>query len=145
MIRNSIYSLLATDEQLAAMLAEKPEALGGGPAIYEQWAGPDSQMPYINLTYSFMPSEGLLKRQGSLDVDIFTAGYDSTFIERIANRVIDILDLRHPNDPDDGPFRIYLSDENEIPEDVEDVIHWNITFDLITWRKRFIKENIGRL
>ena len=144
MIRDTIYQLLANDPNLAAMLAEKPDEMGGGPAIYEQWAAPDTDMPYINLTYSFGPGEGLFKRQGSLDVDIFVRGNDSVQIERIANQVVNILDIQQPRDPDDGPFRIYLEGEAEIPEDDATVIHWNLTFDLYTWRVRFISDFLRR-
>ena len=144
MIRDTIYKMLATDPSLASMLAEKPAELGGGPAIYEKWAAPDSDMPYINLTYAFGPSEGLFKREGSLDVDIFVQGNDSIQIERIANQIINILDIEQPRDPDDGPFRIYLDSESDIPEDDETVIHWNLTFSLYTWRVRFISDFIRR-
>ena len=140
MIRDTIYKILSEDTSLAAMLAEKPDEMGGGPAIYERWAAPGTAMPYVNLTYSFEPSEGLFKRKGTLDVDIFARGNDTVQIERIANQIVLLLDICHPTDPDDGPIRVYLNSEDEIPEDDETVIHWNLNFDLFTWRARFIAE-----
>lgn len=137
-IRDAVYRQLAYDTVLVDMLAAKPSAYGTGPAIYETWAAEGTEMPYINLTYFFQAGEGVIKREGTLDVDIFYSGYDSTAIERIQRRVIELLDLRELDDPDDGPIRIYLGEENDIPEDTEGVMHWNITFSLVSWRRSFI-------
>jgi hypothetical protein len=137
-LRTTIYRQLAEDEALASLLAEKPEALGPGPAIFESWAAPGAEMPYINLTYAFAAGNGVTKRTGSLDIDIFIDGYDTTRIEPIQKRVIQLLDLRHLEDPDDGPIRLYLDTEADIPEDEEGITHWNLTFSVIHWRKSFI-------
>lgn len=138
-IRTAIYSRLAEDSLLQTMLSEKPKEIGEGPAIYEQWAAADTETPYLNLTFSFSPGGlGNVKRLGALDVDIFTSGYDTTITEAIQRRIIEVLDLWTIHDPEDGPIRIYLDTENDIPEDTEAMTHWNITFTLHYWRRAFI-------
>jgi hypothetical protein len=139
MIRTTIYQQLANDAELTGLLAERPDHLGTGPGIYEAWAPDGAVMPYLNLTYTFTPGNHAVKRLGSLDVDIFIDSYDTVFMERIQKRIIELLDLRIFDDPDDGPIRVYLDAEIDIPESEPNVTHWNVTFNLIHWRKSFIQ------
>lgn len=139
-IRTAIYERLAMDPTLADMLAQKPPEIGEGPAIYEQWAAPKTEMPYINVAFGFSPGGlGNVKRIGSLDLDIFTDGYDTMKIEAIQRRIIELLDLMTLHDLEDGPIRIYLDTETDIPEDSEAITHWNITFTLHYWRRSFVE------
>lgn len=137
-LRTEIYLRLANDPFLVSYLAEKPEEMGEGPAIYEVWAAEDTPMPYMNLTYSFGAGADLISRRGTLDIDIFIAGNDSTVIETIQKRVKGILQGLRIRDPEDGPIFLTLENENDIPEDTPEVIHWNLTFLVRHWDKSII-------
>lgn len=143
-LRTEIYLALAGDAVLAGLLAEKPEAIGTGPAIYEHWAAPGTDMPYMNLTYGFGPGADLYTRRGTLDVDIFIGGYDTTMIETISKRVKGILHTLRIRDPEDGPIFLTLETENDIPEDEESVIHWNMTFLVRHWDRAVISTLLDR-
>lgn len=132
-MRTAIYNALAFDPVLSEMLAEKPADLGHGPAIYETWAPPGSDMPYMNLTYSIGPGADTLKRQGTLEIDLFVEGSDTVVIEQINRRIKGALHKLRIRDAEDGPIFLTLENENDIPEDVENVIHWNTTFLLRYW------------
>lgn len=138
--RTAIYQQLASDSVLTAMLAEKPREIGIGPAIYETWAPQNAEMPYINLSFSFSPGQDLAKRTGMLLVDIFTDGYDTRTTEAIQRRIIELLDIQIINDAEDGPIRLYLANENEIPEPEESISHWNVSFTVIYFRKSFLAQ-----
>ena len=144
-IRTSIYKHLASDPLLLDMLADKPAEIGTGPGIYETWAAPGARFPYVNLTYSWTAGDHQVKRNGILNVDIFSEGYDTTHIEAIETRIIDLLDFHYFNDSDVGPVRIYLDNQTDIPEDEENILHWNITFTVIHWRKSFIERRTAAL
>lgn len=138
--RTAIFQQLASDSVLTALLADKPPEVGTGPAIYETWAAADAEMPYINLSFSFSPGQDLAKRTGILSIDIFADGYDTTKIEAIQRRIIELLDIQIINDAEDGPIRLYLANENEIPEPEENVSHWNVSFTVIYFRKSFLTQ-----
>lgn len=137
-LRTEIYLRLAEDPILSSYLAAKPPELGEGPAIYEVWAAPDTPMPYMNLTYSFGPGADTISRRGTLDIDIFIEGNDSTIIETMQKRVKGILSNLRIRDPEDGPIFLTLETENDIPEDTPEVIHWNLTFLVRHWDKSVI-------
>lgn len=138
-IRDAVYKELAQDPILKDMLAEKPASLGTGPAIFEYWAPPETPMPYVNLGYTATPGAGTIKREYILSVDIFTEGADSTEPEEITRRIVELLDLKILKDPQDGPIRLYLESEGDIPEGRENILHWAITFYCVNWRRGFIR------
>lgn len=140
--RDAVYGRLANDATLTALLSQKSELEGGGPAIYELWAAPGTEKPYINLSYGFGAAAGSnVKRAGTLAVDVFTAGNDSRIPETICNRVKQLLNTQILYDMQDGPVRLYLDNENEIPEpaDNENVLHWTLSFTVIHWQKDNIR------
>lgn len=144
-VRDAIYRKLAEDPQLNILLARSTiPGAEGSPAIYEHWAGENTDFPYINITWTFGNSERhWIKRQGLVTFDIFTGNGDSTETETIQRRIIELLDHRQTTDPTDGYIETYLDSESDIPEETTDVVHWNLDFRVDHWRQGFI-ENLEK-
>lgn len=138
-IRTAIYQRLAQDTELVTRLAKRPSSVGGGPAIYEAWAAPDSAMPYINLTYQTAPGNHEYKRVTTLNIDLFASTTDSTVPEAISNHIQKRLHMQPIYTADDGLIRMYLDNELELLDDSPGVSHWNITFTVIHWPKSLIE------
>jgi hypothetical protein len=140
-VRTAIYEKLATDPELNDLLARSTvEGMEQQPAIYERWAAAGTPFPYINLTYQFGES-GIhwVKRQGTLNVDIFTGNADSTENEAIAERIAELLDHAATDSEKDGLVRTFYLDETDLLEDTPDIIHWNVVYRVDHWRLRFIE------
>ena len=136
-IQTAVYQKLATDEALQALLAVStinPDK----PAIYEIWAPQDTPMPYINLSYSTSEANHWAKRNTAFYVDIFS-DQDSTQAEAIKNRVLKILDRQRIQLENDHKARVYSDRDGMVTEPAPGVVHWEMTFSLIYWRKTFIE------
>lgn len=140
-IQTAIYSQLAADTELAALLAAST-INAAQPAIYEQWAPPETPMPYINLTYSSTEGNHWAKRDARLYVDIFSS-QDSTQAEAIRNRVIKILDRQKITLENGTQARIH-SDSDGLAADTQDAVtlttHWEIQFTVFYWRQTWAQE-----
>jgi len=136
-IEQAIYDVLSNDTELSGLLARSSfNTLK--PAIYEAWASDETEMPYINLTYTTVEADHWGKRDTTLLVDIFTNS-DSTVTEAIKNRVITILDRQKLTLEGDHIARIHSDNETQILEDTSLVLHWEIEFSILYWRKNWIE------
>lgn len=148
-LKTVIYQRLASDVILDGLLSRSViEGMETEPAIYERWAAPGTQKPYIVLSYSFRAGTGLIKRSGTLAIDIFTGNDDSTENEAIYERLVRLLDMQHHKpgkeliSPTDGPIQVYLENDIEVPEPEPLIVHWRAEFSLSYWRRSFI-ENLN--
>jgi hypothetical protein len=139
-VRTAIYTKLATDPELNSMLGRSTvEGMENEPAIYETWTAAGATFPYINLSFQF--GEGAahwVKRQGTLNIDIFTGNADSVENEAIAERIAELLDHTATESEKDGHVRTFYLDETELTEDTPAVIHWNLVYRVDHWRASFI-------
>jgi hypothetical protein len=90
------------------------------------------------LTYNTVEADHWGKRDTTLLVDIFTNS-DSTVTEAIKNRVITILDRQKLTLEGDHIARIHSDNEMQILEDTSLVLHWEIEFSILYWRKNWIE------
>lgn len=138
-ITQAIYDRLQADSTLQELMA--PSTINTTKrAIYEEWADPETPMPYLCLSFSLGNSEvHFAKSETLLNIDIFTQ-IDSITAERIARACIFSLDMQVLTDPDDGAFiRCYYNRDGQITEPTDGIIHWNIEMSLHHWRDSFIE------
>ena len=137
----AINKVLINDSVLEGMLA-KADFDKTVPAVYDSWAERDVEFPYIVNTYRFPGGDHWAKKSGNLNSDIFTRGNSSVEAENIKERVIELLDRRIFESDESGPIRVYLNMDSIMPEDTPEVVHWNIEFNVVFWRKKFISQLI---
>lgn len=139
-VRDEIYKTLANDPVLNGMLARSNvPGMEGAPAIYETWAAEDTPFPYINLTWNFATTaRHWVKRRGSLTLDIFMNNADTITTERIAKRIIELLDHREFFDLEDGSIEVYLDTNTDYIEDDPEIVHHYLDFTVDHWRQQFI-------
>jgi len=130
-----VNQALINDAELKAMVAKTTL---DEPAIYENWSERETVFPYVVLRWEFYEGNHWAKRDTILNVDIFTKGQSDIEAENIKTRVIEILDRQKFQSDESGQIRVYLGSDFPIIEDVPDVVHWNITFQVKFWRKHFI-------
>jgi len=138
-----LNKVLIDDTTLKELLAEA--AWGDGdPAIYDNWAEQDVALPYIVVRYNFPVGNHWAKKQGFADVDIFSKGNSSTEAENIKERVAELWDMQRFKSDESGPgIRPHLEIDGPIPEDTPGMVHWNMGFNIIFWRKSFIGQLTG--
>lgn len=137
-IQTAIYSRLAGSEQLRGLLAAST-INPAQPAIYEQWAPPDTPMPYINLTYATNEGSHWGKRDTTLIIDIFT-DKDSTNAEAIKNKLLTILDRQKIDLEHEHQARVHSNRDQQIQEPEPYVTHWEIEFSVYYWRKAWLAD-----
>lgn len=133
-----LNKVLINDDDLKELLAEA--AWGGGdPAIYDTWAEQDVEFPYVIITYNFPVGNHWAKKSGIFNVDIFTKGNSSVEAEKIKERIAELWDRKQFSSDESGPgIRPYLDVDGIIPEDTPEIVHWNMQFNIVFWRKAFI-------
>ena len=134
-----INKIMINDSTLKGMLA-RADFDETAPAIYDIWAERDVKFPYIINTYRFPEGNHWAKKSGVLNSDIFTKGNSSIEAESIKDRVIFLLDRRIFESDESGSIRVYLNMDGVMPEDTPEVVHWNIEFSVVFWRKKFISQ-----
>lgn len=110
----------------------------GEPAVYDTWGSGKYKFPYIVHLWKFYPANHYAKRNGNLEAHIFTKGSSSIEAESIRNREVEILDKQYFESDESGLIRCYLLNDMPMEED-EAVVHWWAAFDVIFWRKEFIR------
>ena len=136
-IQTSIYGRLAEYLPLTVLLGNSTiDDLK--PAIYEEWAPPETPMPYINLRYRFSEDNvHWAKRAANLYVDIFTEK-DSVLTEKIRNEVLNCLDRIKLYADNNVQIRIYSMRDGSAYEPDQNIVHWSMEFICFYWRKEFI-------
>jgi len=138
-----LNKVLIDNDPLKAMLASAIFD-EDAPAIYDSWAEQDVKFPYIVITYRFPAGDHWAKKSGIANVDIFTKGNSSVEAENIKERVMKLWDRRRFESEESGPaIRVYSNSDGVIPEDTPNVVHWNIEFNVVFWRKAFISQLMG--
>jgi len=140
-----VNGILIDDPILKDMLAEADfdETV---PAVYSDWAERDVKFPYLVVTYRFPAGDHWAKKSGIINVDIFTKGNSSIEAENIKNRVMELWDRKRFESDESGPaIRLYSNSDGVIPEDTPEVVHWNIEFNVVFWRKAFISQLISEI
>jgi hypothetical protein len=135
----AIAQVWMNDDTLKELLSETPE---GYASIHDRWVEPSSKFPYLCYRWEMNEGDHWAKRDNNLVVDIFDKGSSSINIENIRNRIIEITDRKQFESDESGPIRLYLGGDVIVPEDDNEVVHWNITFRVIFWRKDFISKLI---
>lgn len=113
------------------------------PAVYSDWAERDVKFPYVVNIYRFPIGNHWAKKSGILNSDIFTKGNSSIEAENIKGKIIELLDRKIFVSDESGPIRVYLNIDSIIPEDTPGVCHWNIEFNVVFWRKKFINQLVS--
>jgi len=135
-----VYEVWAEDDILKGMLTKNSF---GEPAISDRWVENSSVFPYICYRWEFGEGDHWAKRDCNLVVDLFDKGSSSVNAEDIRNRLIEITDRKQFESEESGPIRLYLNSDVIVPEDDPEIVHWNIVFRVIFWRKAFISQLIG--
>jgi hypothetical protein len=135
---NTVYERLAGNVKLGGLLAKHNLSMNK-PAIYEQWAAPDTAKPYICMTYFFGDSYHWARSETAINIDVFTAG-DTVTAEAIRNQVIKLLDQAtlKGQDGEESDVRCFLSNDSIIIEDNPKICHWNIEIMALFWRNELI-------
>ena len=138
-----LNKVLIDDDLLKAMLASAIFD-EDAPAIYDTWAEQDVKFPYMVVTYRFPTGNHWAKKSGIANVDIFTEGSSTIEAEKIKDRVMELWDRRRFVSEESGPaIRLYSNSDGVMPEDTPNVVHWNIEFNVVFWRKEFISQLIS--
>jgi len=132
----TVNQALIDDAGLAALLSKNSF---GDSAVYESWAERESTFPYIVLHWNIYRTEHWAKKDGELDVDIFTPGPSTILAENIQTRVEEVLDRQLFESNESGPIRVYLNNATIVPDE-EEVVHMIISFSILFWRKEFIQQ-----
>lgn len=131
-----LNKVLINDVILKGLLADDD-----GPAIYDTWGDQNTPFPYIIITYSFPKGNHWAKKSGVCNVDIFTKGNSSIPAQTIKEKVEELWDRQLFSSDESGPaIRPYLEADGIIPEDTPEVVHWNMEFNIVYWRKAFISQ-----
>lgn len=128
----TFFNILSSDKSIRGLLAAHNIA-PNYPAIYDRWAIEDIPMPYMVLSYSFQTGDVPTKNDGSLLIDIFTAGNSSIVAESIRDRLIEILEYNTFFSEGEGTVRTHYLRDGNVPEPEDDVVHWMIEFRVIFW------------
>lgn len=130
----TINQVLINDGTLGAMLSK---TTWNKSAVYENWAEKEVKFPYVVVRWESVPGNHWAKRVSMLYVDIIGEGNSSIEVENIKNRIIGLLDMQRFESDESGQIRVYLGGDYNYPEDTPEVIHWNLDFEVIWWRKDF--------
>lgn len=136
----TINNVLIENEVLAEKLALTS---WDKPAIFDNWGEKDVKFNYIIASYQFYSGNHYAKSDSIFNADIFTKGPSTIEAEDIKNIIINLLDRQIFESDESGPIRLYLNSDMIIPEDTHDVVHWNVEFRIVFWRKSFIMQLIS--
>jgi len=132
-----INKIAINDPLLIAMVAK---ASWGAAAIYDDWQEMENKYPCIVITWSTAEGNHWGRRDSLVDFDIFTQGNSGVIAEDIKDRIIELYDQQIFESDESGPIRMYLGSDFKTPEDTPKIIHWNVQFKAIHWRKSFISQ-----
>ena len=115
----TIYGVLTTD---AAIVAALGQAEWGGPAVYREWRPPlegSQPTPYLTYRGTTYTRDPWPSRETELTLDFWDLGdgNDPTAVDAAARAVLEALDWTTLTDPDDGPFRLRLTSDGEVPDE----------------------------
>jgi hypothetical protein len=121
----------------------------GRPAIYIGWV--KGTRPYMTIRYTEGPAgpvsmSGQTMRSAELNIDIFHNGPSAYAAGILAREVYRYLNQRHIPDAED-PREIYRISEARrahIPEQDQNVAHWNVSFFVRWYDATFADELIAR-
>jgi hypothetical protein len=143
-IITAIYNHLVNDTRLDSLLT-RSSLDPTKPAIYDEWATNETNLPYLCLSFSLGNSEiHFAKQETLLNIDIFTET-NSILAEDIKEACIFALDRQTIIDDSDGAFiRCYYNRDGQITEPADGITHWNIEISLHHWRNSFIQHLIDQ-
>lgn len=128
----TMFNILSGDSELRSLLATHSLA-PDYPAIYDRWVTEDAPMPYMVLSWGFASGESPTKVDGSIIIDIFTAGNSTLVAETVRDRLREILDYNSFFSEGEGTVRTHYVRDGNVPEPEDDVVHWMAEFRVVYW------------
>lgn len=139
-INEYLYSYITTDADMIA-------ACLGTVRMFNVWATPDAQLPYLVYRNDFRSGDGddlFAIRRGTMTLDIWSDSPNNDEILAIRKRLIELLDQLNFRTDEVVMDCMELQTEGFVPESAENIWHYSMLFNLRFYRLAETESIISR-
>ena len=139
---STMYSILTESTELTDLHAEYEYSNGlVVPAIFRNQAEQTSKFPYTVFRFDSITGNHWNKNTRYCYFDSFDKGGSWNTLEDIARELKNLLHKLKTSDEDWGAIRVEFDNDDEVPEEEDDVLHYHARYKISAWDKRFIENS----